>query len=203
MAFYTLVGARNWDAVEGAQNGDGTSTFWANTMVPLFDRIVTIATYLAESGVVPTSGASLDSDGSSSDGASLIGLGEVIPLDWAGGTLRDFIDTILAPIVSKTNVGLVNYESTDGAATITATSNLIVFAVSSPSAPRTYTLTAPTVEGLMLYIRRPDPNGTAVTVSGISATDAGSGTIVLSSSIKSLTLVSKGGAWRIYSTSAN
>lgn len=102
MAFYTLVGGRNWDPVEGAQNGDGTSSFWANTMVPLYDRIVTLATFLVESGAVPTTGQSLDSQGAAPgdpDGTGLIGFsGHGVA---SAGTLRDLLETIVDMLVLK------------------------------------------------------------------------------------------------------
>lgn len=102
MAEYTLVGTRAWPTVKAAQNGDGTSTFWANSFLPQFDRIVAIATYLVESGTVPTTGASLDSQGAAPgdpDGTSLIGFSGYSVA--SAGTLRDLLEIIIDMLGAK------------------------------------------------------------------------------------------------------
>lgn len=50
MAEYTLVDSPAWDTVSASQNGDGTSTFWTNSFLPMFGRLSALAEYLDYNG---------------------------------------------------------------------------------------------------------------------------------------------------------
>lgn len=134
------------------------------------------------------------------DGASRIGVSAYD--GWPGGTLRTLLTLLITDLDGLTPT-ILDYETTDTDQTITPTETTIIFAVSTPAANRTYTIAAPPSNGLFMYIRRPSANGNTVIISGISTSDAGSGTINVVGSTKSVTLVSKGGAWRIYGVSAS
>jgi hypothetical protein len=96
MAEYVLTGSRSWDTTYAAQNGDGTGTFWANSFLPFFNRMTTLAYYLVEGGAVPASGASLNTQ-TGAGGASLVGFAGYTSggTTFAAGTLKTTLEALI------------------------------------------------------------------------------------------------------------
>lgn len=182
MAEYVLTGSRSWDTTYAAQNGDGTGTFWANSFLPFFNRMTTLAYYLVEGGAVPASGASLNTQ-TGAGGASLVGAPAYASLP--AGTLAAQLQAIVQGEVKETD-----YSVTDGDQTITETDGL-VYAIVAAGSNRAYTLQAPTRSGRKVEIIRAGSGTNNVTVTGF----ANGTNVVFGATTKTATFRSKGTAW--------
>jgi hypothetical protein len=102
MAEYALSHSPSWGTVYASLNGDGTSTFWANSWLPQWGRLCNIARFLVSTGTIPTSGATLDAQAAPS-GATLVGMGPTTTAGWPGGTLFAFLDALFTLVDDLSN----------------------------------------------------------------------------------------------------
>jgi len=201
MAFYTMAQAAAWGAVEGAENGDGTSTYWANHAVPMFQRVRALAAYLRTNGVMPIGGVALNEQGTDPDdpdGLTLIGCsGRTGAPGTLGGPddFRAHYDYIVDSLIGKEEAYLARTTAPDANATytVTLTTNRVILIPATLAAGRTYTLNNPADDGLMVTLSRLDPEFTQLA----TIKNAAAATLIVlgPGEYEWVDLISNGGNW--------
>jgi hypothetical protein len=124
MAETLLVEAASWGSVYRSFNGDGTSSYWANSFLPIWGRLCALAEYLEYD---------VSKVGSTLTGSELI-MQESIVFEGAG-----------SGVVLRNPASL-----SDGSVTVNMAFN--VYIVAALTADRTYTIPDPTRGGEVIYI---------------------------------------------------
>ncbi|MBK9263064.1 MAG: hypothetical protein IPM54_25080 [Polyangiaceae bacterium] len=170
MAETLLVESPTWNGTYRSFNGDGTSTFWTNSFLPLWGRLCAIARYLRTDATIPIAGVTLQGITAGS-GANLIGMppssiGGWNPGSEGVGTLFAFLeasfgaifalDALKLPLAGGVMTGPLVFREpvTLSSSSGTLTLNFEFGIVPDAAAPRTYTVPAPSYKGQWFILRR-------------------------------------------------